>query len=149
MRIATWTKNSIRHEGTCLSEPFISTFTDGPLGVVSRTGEFCDADPDNNRDHYFIADAMGGNVGVMSDHRDDYPFSHPAFQVFDAFGNALTNRLGHTDLYSSDFPSRLCPGAGRRCWPRKALSQPDRNGEHFDAAPQPIQHPSPFRRSGS
>jgi len=32
-----------------------------------RTAEMSDADPTNNRNHYYLFDVMGGNIGLYVD----------------------------------------------------------------------------------
>jgi len=40
-------------------------------GLISRTGEMSNADPTNNRNHYYLPDVMGGNIGLYVDDDGD------------------------------------------------------------------------------
>ena len=74
-----------------VGDRFVSTYTYGPLGLISRTAEMDDNEVSNNRVHYYLPDAQGGHVGMLLD--DDGDPTTPgqaAFQTYDAFGNAMS-----------------------------------------------------------
>jgi len=41
------------------------------MGLITRTAEMGNSDPSDNRDHYYLSDAMGGNVGLYIDDDGD------------------------------------------------------------------------------
>ncbi|UCC31640.1 MAG: hypothetical protein JSU86_05050, partial [Phycisphaerales bacterium] len=70
-----------------MGDRYVSTYTYGPLGLIMRTAELSDADPTNNRNHYYLSDVMGGNIGLYVDDDGDPGTEREAvFQQFDAFG---------------------------------------------------------------
>ena len=103
------------------------TYTYGPLGVIMRTAEMGDPDPTNNRHHYYLPDAMGGNVGMYVDDDGDQATDRVAvFNQFDAFGNRMTE---------------TSPTVGTRGWRGQEGSITDRDSglvymqsRHYDPA---------------
>lgn len=77
-----------------VGDKFVSTYTYGPLGLITRTDEGLNADPTDNRDHYYLSDVHGGNIGLlMDDDADPETPRRAAFHHFDAFGNKMTKML--------------------------------------------------------
>ncbi len=73
-----------------VGDQFVSTYLHGPLGPIERTEEMVDADVSNNRHYYYLRDASGGHVGlIVDDDGDAATPGHPAYQTYDAFGNAM------------------------------------------------------------
>lgn len=64
-------------------EQFLSTYTYGVLGLISRTDEKRNYDTSDNEDYLYLADAMGNHVGLI----DADGTTH--IQEFDAFGVSL------------------------------------------------------------
>jgi len=57
--------------------------------------------PTNNRNHYYLSDAMGGNIGQYVDDDGDPDTDRVAvFQQFDAFGNDMTKPLSSTSSFA-------------------------------------------------
>jgi len=57
--------------------------------VIMRTDERGNADPGDNRSPFYLADAMGGHVGMLIDDDGDAGTDRLSrFRVFDAFGVA-------------------------------------------------------------
>jgi len=66
---------------------------------TARTAGFGDDDVSNNRDHYYLADAMGGNVGLLVDDDGDARTPGTAqFVVYDAFGNEMAAGAANADV---------------------------------------------------
>jgi len=59
---------AVRH---LVGDRYVSTYTYGPLGLIMRTAEMSDSDPTNNRNHYYLSDVMGGNIGLYVDDDGD------------------------------------------------------------------------------
>jgi RHS repeat-associated protein len=84
-----------------VGDRFLASYTYGPLGPISRTAEYDDADLTNNRDYYYLRDASGGHVGVAFDHDSDITTAaEPAFAVYDAFGNNMTKPLSGVGAFA-------------------------------------------------
>ena len=80
---------------------FVSTYTHGPLGVITQTEEGRNADPADNRDHYVLEDLMGGHNVLAVDHDGDSATDRMvSYQTFDAFGNVQKKWLPHTATFA-------------------------------------------------
>jgi RHS repeat-associated protein len=110
---------------TVVPDRFLSTFTYGPLGIVTRTEEFGNPDPADNVDHYYLADAMGGHAGMLVDHDSDPRSSRMLqSQVFDAFGN---RQAGSIDA-AAEYAWRGTEGSETDAGPNLVLMQ----ARHYD-----------------
>jgi len=49
-----------------VGDRYVSTYTYAPLGPITRTDGLGDDDPSDDRDHYYLSDAMGGNIGLYA-----------------------------------------------------------------------------------
>ncbi len=84
-----------------VGDRYVSTYTYGPLGLIMRTAELSDSDPTNNRNHYYLSDVMGGNIGLYVDDDGDPGTERQAvFQQFDAFGNDMSKPLSLTSSFA-------------------------------------------------
>lgn len=54
-----------------MGERYVATYTYAPLGPIARTDGLGDDDPSDDRDHYYLTDAMGSNVGLYVDDDGD------------------------------------------------------------------------------
>ena len=81
----------VRDPARYVGDRFVSTYLHGPLGPIARTAEGDNDDVSDNRDHYYLRDAMGGHMGVILDDDGDVSTAgHAAFATYDAFGNAMS-----------------------------------------------------------
>ena len=81
----------VRDPARYVGDRFVSTYLHGPLGPIARTAEGDNDDVSDNRDHYYLRDAMGGHMGVILDEDGDVSTAgHAAFATYDAFGNAMS-----------------------------------------------------------
>jgi len=83
--------NDPLYPSTYVGTRYVSTYLHGPLGPIARTAEYDDNDVTNNRDIYYLRDAMGGHTGLLMDD-DDNPVtpSRASFATYDAFGNGMS-----------------------------------------------------------
>ncbi|MCH7720004.1 MAG: hypothetical protein IH988_03310, partial [Planctomycetes bacterium] len=81
---------------------FLSTYTYGALGLISRTDEKLDHFTSNNEDYLYLADAMGNHVGLIDGD------GTARIQEFDAFGVSLDTLIldNDTSLYYKVLPGQ-------------------------------------------
>lgn len=84
-----------------LGDRFVSMYTYGPLGLITRTEEMDNWSAADNRDHYYLPDAYGGNVAMAADHDGDPQTNCVAkFTISDTFGNAMAATIPETGMYA-------------------------------------------------
>jgi hypothetical protein len=67
-----------------VGDRFLASYTYGPLGPISRTAEYDDADLTNNRDHYYLRDASGGHRQKFEARSAKIETCEPGFPALEA-----------------------------------------------------------------